>query len=31
MIIIGFDPHVAKVGDLAIGVMYFGFFMKATI
>ncbi len=31
MIIIGFDPHVAKVGDLAIRVMYSGFFMKAAI
>jgi hypothetical protein len=31
VIIIGFDPCAAKVGDLAIGVMYYGFFMKATI
>jgi hypothetical protein len=31
VIIIGFDPHVAKVGDLAIGIMYYGFFMKPTI
>lgn len=29
--IIGFDPHVAKVGDLAIGIMYFRIFMKVAI
>lgn len=31
VIIIGFDPRVVEVGDFAIGVMYYGFFMKATI
>lgn len=31
LIIIGFDPHVAKVGDLGIGIMHFGFFMKVAI
>jgi hypothetical protein len=31
MIIIGFDLHAANVGDLAIRVMHFGFFMNATI
>jgi hypothetical protein len=31
VIMIGFDPHVSKVGDLAIAVMYSGLFMKATI
>jgi hypothetical protein len=27
----GFDPRLVVVGDLAIGVMHSGFFMKATI
>jgi hypothetical protein len=31
MIIIGFDFHLAIVGDLAIGVMHFRFFMKVVI
>jgi hypothetical protein len=31
LIIIGFDLHVAEVGDLAIGIMHSRFFMKATI
>jgi hypothetical protein len=31
VIINGFDPHSIVVGDLAIRVMHFGFFMKATI
>jgi hypothetical protein len=31
LIIIGFDLHVAKVGDLTIGIMHSRFFMKATI
>ncbi len=30
-IIIGFDPCVFKIGDLAIGVMCSRFFVKATI
>jgi hypothetical protein len=30
-IIVGFDPHIAKVGDLAIRVMHSRFFMKAII
>jgi hypothetical protein len=31
VIISGFDPHSVVVGDLAIGVMHYGFFMKAII
>jgi riboflavin transporter FmnP len=31
MIIVGFDPHATKVGDLAINIIHSWFFMKATI
>lgn len=31
VMIVGIDPHEAKVGDLAVCVIYFGFFMKLTI
>jgi hypothetical protein len=31
MIVIGFNPHVTNVGDLATRVMHSRFFMKATI
>jgi len=30
-IIVDFDPHIAKVGDLTIRVMHFRFFMKTII
>ncbi len=30
-IIIDFDPHIAKVGDLTIKVMHSRFFMKTVI
>jgi hypothetical protein len=29
--IIGFDPHSATIGDLAIIIMHYGFFMKVAI
>lgn len=29
--IVGFDPHTAEVGDLAIGAMHSKFFMKVVI
>ncbi len=31
MIIIGFDPHAAKVGDLAINIIHSKVFMKVVI
>jgi hypothetical protein len=31
VIIIGFDPSVAKVGNLAIGITQLRFFMKVTL
>ncbi len=30
-IIVGFDPHIDEVGDLAIKMMHFRFFMKVII
>jgi hypothetical protein len=30
-VIVGFDPRIVEVGDLAIGVMHAGFFIKVTI
>jgi hypothetical protein len=31
MIIVGFDPHVIEVGDLAINIIHSGLLMKETI
>jgi hypothetical protein len=30
-VIVGFDPRIVEVGDLAIGMMHAGFFIKETI
>jgi hypothetical protein len=31
VIILGFDPSITKVGDLAVGVEQLGFFLKAAL
>jgi hypothetical protein len=31
MMMVGFDFHATEVGDLAVGVIHYRFFMKTTI